>query len=108
MVVEVINVEDQGVRVRTNKQPSNKRWKILVTKEEQQRLDGEAAVQELEQQLRMLSDTDKRHMRGRGQFNVAYEGLKPQQKASQSTSARTNACTARTKCARIPGHTVRS
>ena len=50
MVVEVINVEDQGVRVRTNKQPSNKRWKSLVTKEEQQRLDGEAAVQELEQQ----------------------------------------------------------
>ena len=50
MVVEVINVEDQGVRVRTNKQPSNKRWKSLVTKEERQRLDGEAAVQELEQQ----------------------------------------------------------
>ena len=50
MVVEVINVEDQGVRVRTNKQPSNKRWKSLVIKEEQQRLDGEAAVQELEQQ----------------------------------------------------------
>ena len=49
MVVEVINVEDQGVRVRTNKQPNHKRWKSLVTIEEQQRLDREAAVQEVEQ-----------------------------------------------------------
>jgi len=56
MVVEVINVEDQGVRVRTNKQPSNKRWKSLVTKEEQQeleqqRLHYEAALQEFERRL---------------------------------------------------------
>ena len=48
-VVEVVDVENQGVRVTTNRQPRHKRWKRLVTAEEQQRLDQEAAVQEVEQ-----------------------------------------------------------
>ena len=48
-VVEVVDVENQGVRVKTNRQPRHKRWKRLVTAEEQQRLDQEAAVQEVEQ-----------------------------------------------------------
>ena len=48
-VVEVVDVENQGVRVTTNRQPRHKRWKRLVTVEEQKRLDEEAAVQEVEQ-----------------------------------------------------------
>ena len=48
-VVEVVDVENQGVRVTTNRQPRHKRWKRLVTVEEQKRLDQEAAVQEVEQ-----------------------------------------------------------
>ena len=89
-VVEVVDVENQGVRVKTNRQPRHKRWKMLVTVEEQKRLDEEAAVQEVEQR-RLQHEAAFQEFERRLEANsVSCYAMVPTGSSSSSSSSSVN------------------
>ena len=85
-VVEVVDVENQGVRVKTNRQPRHKRWKRLVTVEEQKRLDQEAAAQEVEHRRLQHEATFQEFERRLEANSVSCYAMVPTGSSSSSSS----------------------
>ena len=76
--------------MKTNRQPRHKRWKRLVTAEEQQRLDQEAAVQEVEQR-RLQHEAAFQEFERRLEANsVSCYAMVPTGSSSSSSSSSVN------------------